>query len=332
MDFSELSADQRRQMIDVKHAFVAWRASAQDFQHSFRGTMHWRKVAGHEYLSRKYANVWEQIGPRSPETERIKESYSTQRLELRGRLAKLKKNLDDMRRINRAMDLGRVPDMAARVLRKLDDEGILGKHLVVVGTHALYAYEARTGVVLSGGLTATKDIDFLWDARRRFTFLMQGFVERGVVALLKEVDGSFRKLRSYNAVNADPYMVDLIRPERKNEAYKAMPAMTKAADELEPAPIRGLEWLVHSPKFEETVVAADGSPLRIVTIDPRAFALHKWWLSKLPERGQAGRRDALQAVAAARLAKDYMGLRFDKEELTSLPKELLAGMQDLIRD
>jgi hypothetical protein len=331
MELLELSADQRRQLIDAKQAFAAWRASALEFQHSYRGTMHWRKVAGREYLSRKYANVWEQVGPRSAETEHIKNSYTEQRLELRSRLGKLKKNLDGMKRINRAMDLGRVPDVAASVLRKLDDEGLLGKHLVVVGTHALYAYEARTGVLLGGGLTATKDIDFLWDARQRFTFLMQGFVDRGVVALLQEVDGSFRKLRSYNAANADPYAVDFIRPERKTEAYKPSPLMTRAADDIEPAPIRGLEWLVNSPKFEETVIANDGLPLRIVTIDPRAFALHKWWLSKLPERGAATKRDALQALTAAKLAQNYMGLRFEKSELTSLPKELLAGVRELLK-
>ena len=332
MDYPELTADQRRQRIDAKHAFEAWRAAAQEFRHSFRGTMHWREVAGREYLSRKYGNVWEQIGLRSPQTEQIKASYADRRAAIRSRLTKLDKQLDAMRKLNRAMDLGRVPDVAARVLMKLDDQGLLGSHVHVVGTHALYAYEARTGVLLGGPLTATKDIDFLWDARRRFTFLMQDFVARGVVELLQQVDGSFRKLRSYNAANADAYMVDLIRPEAKNEAFRANPKMSRAADDLEPAPVKGLEWLVNAPKFEEIAIGAGGRPLRIVTVDPRAFALHKLWLSKLPERGEAARRDGIQALTAARLATQYMGLRFDKRELSALPGELLAGIPELMSE
>ncbi len=40
--------------------------------------------------------------------------------------------LKDMARLNRAFNLGRVPTIAARILRKLDQEGLLGKHLFVV--------------------------------------------------------------------------------------------------------------------------------------------------------------------------------------------------------
>jgi len=44
--------------------------------------------------------------------------------------------------LNRASNLGRMPTTAARIFRKLDAEGLLGKHLFVVGTNSLYAYEA----------------------------------------------------------------------------------------------------------------------------------------------------------------------------------------------
>ena len=47
--------------------------------------------------------------------------------------------------------------------------------------------------VLGGELMATTDIDFLWDARQRFTFLMQDINERGVMALLRQVDSTFTR-------------------------------------------------------------------------------------------------------------------------------------------
>jgi hypothetical protein len=46
----------------------------------------------------------------------------------------------------------------------------------------------------------------------------------------------------------------------------------------------GLEWLVSSPRFEATAIAEDGMPVWLSCIDPRAFALHKFWLSKRETR------------------------------------------------
>jgi len=330
MDFVELNADQRRQRIDAKQAFEVWRAADRDFRHSYRGSMHWRRVAGREYLSRKHSkNVWEQIGPRSTETERIRADYDAQRKLLRARLTKLDRALDGMNKINRAMNLGRVPDIAARVLSKLDSEDLLGRNVLVAGTHSLYAYEARAGILFDGELTATKDIDLLFDARQRFTFVMQEVRERGFIGLLKQVDGTFKKVRGYNAANDDPYVVDLIRPEKKNEGASRDPEVSLNPGDLQPAPIRGLQWLQNAPRFEEVVIGENGRPVLIVCADPRAFALHKLWLSKQPERGAARRRDALQAVAVAAVAHDYLGMKFDRKELMALPGPLLDGMGEL---
>lgn len=330
MRFAELTADQRRQRIDAVQAFNVWREADREFRHSYRGTLHWRVVGVNEYLSRKYAQVWTQVGKRSPVTERIKADYVAQRTELRTRLTKLAKNLSGMDRINRAMDLGRVPRIASRVLSKLDEADMLGNHVVVAGTHCLYAYEARAGIFFGGDLTATKDIDFLFDARQRFTFIMHDTKERGFIGLLKQVDSSFKKLATYNAANSDAYAVDLIRPPHPREASTKEPQLTLNPGDLQPAAIHGLQWLINAPRFEETVIGEDGRPTRIVCIDPRAFALHKLWLSRREDRRQDSRkRDAMQAAAVAVVARDYMGLKFDRKELAALPKELLDGIEPL---
>lgn len=332
MRFEELSGEQRRQMIDAKQAFNAWRQADQEFRHSYRKEMHWHKVGGHEYLYRKFHKVWEQIGPRSSETEQIKRDYTAQRTALRSRLTRLQKRLEGMDRLNKAMGLGRVPDIAARVLRKLDERDLLGNHVFVAGTHALYAYEVRAGIFFGGELTATTDIDFLWDVRQRFTFLMQDVHVRGVIGLLQQVDPTFKRTRSYQATNSDPYLVELIRPERKNEVFKPNPKISAAEGDLEPAAIEGLNWLLHVPKFDEVVIGENGRPLSLSCIDPRAFALHKLWMSKRKYREPIKqRRDELQAHAAAAAAIQYMGLKFDRQHLSALPKELAAGANELAK-
>jgi len=333
MNFAELRNDQRRQLVDAQQGFRVWREAEQEFRHGypplyrgFKANMRWKKVGDKQYLYRGNKS----LGARSKDTERLKQDYSEQRTKLRARLTKLEGALDAMRSVNKAMGLGRVPGIAARVLKRLDAEGLLGSHLFVAGTHAMYAYEARTGLLFDGELTATKDIDFLWDARRRFTFLMKDINRTGVIGLLQQVDGTFRKVRSYNAANDDPYIVDVIRPERPNEVFRPALKFSERPDDIEPAAVKGLQWLVNAPKFEEIAIGEDGTPLVIHCVDPRVFALHKLWLSKQPERGRQARRDAAHAAAVAFVAMNHMGLAFDRKELTSMPKELF-GLADELR-
>jgi hypothetical protein len=100
---------------------------------------------------------------------------------------------------------------------------------------------------------------------------------------------------------------------------------------LVPVGINGLNWLVSCPRFEATAIAEDGKPVWMSCIDPRAFALHKYWVSKQESREAVKRRrDASQAVAVANVAT-LLGLNFDAKELSALPAELLAGWKNLVR-
>jgi hypothetical protein len=51
---------------------------------------------------------------------------------------------------------GRVPETAARIFRKLDEEGLLGRQLFVVGIHSLFAYGSRSGVLFEAGFTTPR--------------------------------------------------------------------------------------------------------------------------------------------------------------------------------
>jgi hypothetical protein len=143
---------------------------------------------------------------------------------------------------------------------------------------------------------------------------------------LQNVDKSFAPTnpRSFRAANRNGYLVDLIRPEAKDPMRDRLPgALTELPDDLDGAPIFGLAWLVNSPKLEADAIDERGYPVRLVVIDPRAFALHKAWVANRPDREPLkSQRDRDQAQAAAIIATRYLNNSFDSPELTALPRQL----------
>lgn len=328
MSLQELTLDQRRQLIDVQQRFEAWRTADRAFRESNKGSMTWKRVNGHEYLYRIVdRHTQKSLGPRTPETERLKEDYMFSRTSQRARLTKMRKTLDAMAPINRAMGLGRVPRTAAKLLRALDGDGLLGDGLFVVGTHALYAYEAKSGIIFETELLATVDLDLLADVRSRLVLAIEEKKRSGILACLLKADKTFEvQGDAFRAVNAEGYFVDLIRPMRKNEVI----APEYDLGGLVPAGIDGLQWLVSAPRFEATAIGEDGMPVWMCCLDPRAFALHKYWVSQRETRDALKKkRDAAQAAAVASVAQ-RLGLKFNAKDLSALPAELLANWKRLV--
>ncbi|MBI1649048.1 GSU2403 family nucleotidyltransferase fold protein [Hyphomicrobium sulfonivorans] len=328
VELPELSLEQRRQLIDVQQRFESWRAAERAFEESNKGSMTWKRVGGRQYLYRivdRYTH--KSLGPRTAETEQLKQDYMTSRTANRSRITKLRKALEKSAPINRAMGLARVPRAAAKILRALDQARLLGDGLFVVGTHALYAYEARSGLVFQPELLATTDIDFLADVRSRLVLAIEDKKRTGILAALLKADPSFTVQGDlFRAVNDEGYFVDIIRPMAKNEM------MTAEYDlgGIVPAGIDGLQWLVSSPRFEASAIAEDGMPVWMSCIDPRAFALHKRWVSLQTSREPLKRRrDAAQAIAVAKAAS-LLGLQFDAKELSALPAKIFEGADALL--
>lgn len=331
MQFAEFDLEQRRRLVNARQAFEAWRDASIERRRS-RGSMRWKTVAGKDYLFfRKYRGVEHSRGVRGADTERLAAEFAENRTRLATRMERLGDRLAAMAKVNRAMDLGRVPTLAARILRKLDEEGLLGEHLLVVGTHAMFAYEAAAGVIFDEGLTETEDLDLLWDARRRLRIALVDVRAEGVIGILKKVDRSFSRSRGYRAVNSDGYYVDLIRPMEKDEMLSALKGVGDSDDDIEAAAIEGLHWLINSPKFEQIVMGADGIPLYMACVDPRAFALHKYWVSKRGDRDPLKRRrDEAQAIAVAAVATQYLDMSFRKKELAAIPAEVAQEAKTLL--
>ena len=228
--------------------------------------------------------------------------------------------------VNRALGLGRMPAIAARILRELDHEGLLATHLIVAGTNALFAYEAATGTVLPTEHVATTDADLLWDTKQSLLLAATGVRREGIMGILRRVDRSFVADYGFNARNDDGYIVDLLCPETDDMTT------IKIGDDLEATPMPGTEWLLAAPQFEQTIIGEDGRPLRIVVPEPRTFALHKLWVSERNDRSPVKRpRDVAHARVVAELVRTYLRKPFLVKEMSWLPKELRAKIKELKR-
>ena len=335
MSFHELRSEQLRQLIDTREVYQAWRNADDERRRRFVGSMRWAQRGAHIYLLRKIGSRETSLGPRSEELERTHDAFMEGRAENRERLVGLTSRLDELAPVNMAMGIGRVPAVAGRIVRRCDEQGLLGSQLYIVGTNALFAYEALAGVQVESGLTATGDIDLLYDARQRLSLaISQDIGQAGLIGLLRRADQSFSlpRRRGFRAENRDGYLVDLIRPENRETFRADLPqGLSTLPDDLEGAPIFGLQWLVNAPKVEAVVIDVRGYPLRVVAIDPRVFALHKSWVSERPNRDPLKRRrDTEQARASAQIARRYLGLSFDAADLSALPGELRDRADDLL--
>jgi hypothetical protein len=182
-------------------------------------------------------------------------------------------------------------------------------------------------VLVDPGVTATGDIDLLFDSRRSIHFVASDdLAEPTLIKVLKGFDDSFeRTAQTYQATNKEGYAVDLIKPMR-NPPWAADTTIVgdDANTDLAAAEIEGLVWLENAPLFESTVIDEKGVPLRLSTIDPRVFAAHKLWLSQRDGRDPVKKsRDAEQAHVVAQIVVQHLShLRYEPDEMRMLPKEL----------
>lgn len=282
----ELSAAITRQTIDAIAVFDALaEATAEAAQ--VRGGMYWHtgpaSAPDNKYLVRTTpAGAETSLGPRTPETQAIYDKFTQRKQASAERLTGLKAALDQQQRMNRALRVGRVEPLVVALLNRLASTQ-LAEHFRVVGTHALYAYEAAAGVRLDAEALATRDIDLLWDTRKRITFSTQlARVDSSMLGVLKKVDSTFRMRQSqkYTAVNKDGFEVDIIRREQADD---------------------------DSPGFSAVIVATNGTMARMNTVHPATFVAFKRWLAGQADRDPLKRcRDVLQADAVQVLLEQYL--------------------------
>lgn len=330
--FKELTGFQARSLIDLQQIYEAWHAADEEMRNRFAGHMRWREKGGRDYLFRKIGNREIGLGVKSPATELAYQSFTSGREIARERLSGLVMAMDTQAAVARSVGLGRVPVLVARLLRLLEKTKILG-HLRIVGTNAMFAYEALAGIRVSGEVLATGDIDLLLDARRRLRLTAGKSETPTVIGLLRQLDHSFATIpgKPYRVANKDGFMVDLIRPETRPPWKREPGAEPLTPEDLAASPIQGLQWLVHAPPVETVVIDERGYPAPIVVPDPRIWLLHKLWLSNRHMRQEEKkRRDLLQAEMTWRMVTEHLPqYPLDDGFAATLPKALRIQFETL---
>jgi hypothetical protein len=308
----ENNASISRQYIDAVSVFEALEEALEEAA-QVRGGMYWHggppASPDAKYLVRTTpAGAETSLGVRTAETEAIYARFTKRKSESAERVAGLRAALVQQQRLNRALRVGRVDPLVVALLARLSSTG-LSEHFRVVGTHALYAYEAAAGVRLDAQTLATRDIDLLWGTRKRIIFSTQmARVSTSMLGVLQKVDSTFRMRRSqkYTAVNKDGFEVDIIRREQAGDD----PHPIKLSDEDEDfwvAQARRANVLLDSPGFSAVIVASNGSMARMNTVHPATFVAFKRWMATQTEReAMKRRRDALQADAVQELLEKYL--------------------------
>jgi len=313
-----LTNQQRLHQVNTEQLFENYR-SALSHAASYTYGMRWKTVRNTEYLfrDRDRNGNGKSLGPRSAETEALLAAFSAGRDVAKERLRLITEKIEEQARLNKALRLNRVPRVVARVLRELDRAG-LHDGFTVIGTQALHAYEAAAGSHFLLELLASGDVDLLYDSRQKMTVVSEKLDGNELLGLLKKADKTFECVREngYRAANAGQFMVDLVIAPRGMQVTENV---TFSESDLVATEVPGLQWLLNSPKLDEVAIDEDGWPVPIRAPDPRAFALHKAWLSGLPTREPIKKpRDLAQAQAVAKLVQDEMPHLPFESTLTSL--------------
>ena len=333
MKIRELDAEQRKIFINSCQVYQTF-IDELKVSNRFTGGMRWKQTGDKSYLfkTRGGQGLGKSLGVRSPETEDIYQHFHQGKAESKERLSSLKQSLIRQSKLSVAVGINRVPKIPAQILRLLEQEGLLGKGITVLGTHAIYAYEAAAGVMVADDLMETFDIDLLYGAQHKLK-LSNEFEVNGLIGLLQKVDKSFKVTQEghYRAVNNKGFLVELIKKTPEPPFKVESQVISSRKDDLKAVETEGLKWLDNAPSFHKTAIAEDGTPVNLVVPDPRYFALNKLWISQKDDRDPVKKpRDLQQAKVIASIAVNYLGLPFDDDFLRVFPESIRKNLPDLI--
>ena len=314
-EFTELYEGASRQYINALSVFTALE-DARRKAVQYRGGMYWKKHSGTgiEYLMRTQTdNSQTSIGARNSETEAVFEKFTKAKGEIEKRIQDLRSEFEIQRRMNRALKVGRTPQMLVDILNMFAKVGI-AEHFIVVGTNALYAYETEAGVrIATFEALETNDVDLLWKIGKKVKFQAQmDYNKMSMIGLLRKIDKTFeiRSEQQYTAVNSKGFEVDIIRPIDKDERLepKTNPSrMTKYEDDFMAVKASTAGKLNGAVPFTSVVVSASGAMARMNTVSPVQFIKVKRALAEYPDREQIKkRRDLLQADIIEELVRKYL--------------------------
>ena len=307
--YSSISELQIKHEIDLQQAYEAFR-DTQTKLAAYAGGMHWKRIGDADYLYRSKDRLGnaKSLGRRTVETEKIYSSFKLRKDELQQRNEDLMHVLSSHTAIAKALRIGTAPNIVGSICERLSQAGLMGKNIMVIGTHALHAYGALAGVRFHAEIAASEDVDLLWDPKSALSIAAHDMDDGGLLGLLKRVDASFELLENqkFRAANKNGFMVDLIK-QTPNPPWLVERNQLAGQDDFVAVEIPNMNWMLSAPRIRQVVVSQNGKPFEMVVPDPRAFALFKLWLSSATERDPIKKpRDLRQAQAVIKLLDERL--------------------------
>ncbi|MCJ7818879.1 MAG: nucleotidyltransferase domain-containing protein, partial [Syntrophales bacterium] len=190
--FREFQDNQQRTLNRAVEAYLAYLEAVQAGR-PLKGGMHWKKVKGREYLY-KYRDRYghgSSLGPRSPHTERLWAEFGRQRREIAALLGARRQQLAEAARFCRAALIHRVLQPVTRILRYLPSSDLSAAPFMVIGAHALHAFEFAAGVFID----APRDSCLIEGAASGLTLAAAAEVSPDAfLRLLRQADRSYENL------------------------------------------------------------------------------------------------------------------------------------------
>lgn len=303
MAYTEREADAAAHIVDAQNAF-AEHLRCQKAARALAFEYLWNSEADGEHLH-KVSTTGENLkdfGLRNAGLERIANDHTQRTLAARKELDHWAQELERMQRLNLAHQVGRLLPIPVKVLDVLWRHGLMD-YYTVIGTYAMYAYEATAGVVFDEPTMATNDVDLLYTADKQMKFAQIAPSFESMVDVLREADPTFDRNEEQreSAMNSQGFSIDFLRRE---EAARFTDAFTISGldGDIFPVQARRSQRFLSSPVFEQVVIAVDGSMTLMRTIDPKTFMEFKEWMSGEQDREPLKRnRDRLQALAVKQL-------------------------------
>ena len=219
--FLEYSDDQRKTYINSEMQYKSFLEKQIRYNKSFRYRMGWNKAQGKEYLFKECLDTKKRVslGKKSQETLAIYDAFTQQKRELKSSLKQSKELLLKNEKINKFTKISRAPKVLVNLFRRINELG-LDEKVIIIGTNALYSYEAYCGVFIEEQHLATFDIDVFNKRDKKISFaLREKLPQKTLKSILLDVDSSFKKSKeaAYRFVNDDDIVVEIITPISKKE-------------------------------------------------------------------------------------------------------------------
>ena len=307
---TEYSASQRKQYINSKQLYEYYIQKKKTYYMDYHVSMYWKKAGGREYLTKKHSASGKvtSLGAKNDKTIKIYEEFKTHKQKLKRELATIEERLDKNKKLNKIELINRVPGTIVHIFQKINELG-LDRKILLIGTNALYAYEAYFGVFIEEEQLATDDIDLLNKQQKSLSLIFQEVLPQPQLKeLIRFIDKSFEQdaKAPYRFINKEGVLLDIITPVQEKNGISRKREKEIFPDII-PLTMHGMQWLENAPLFQSFVIGEDGKGAVISTIPALEYAVYKNWLSQQSDREIIKRqRDLQQSILVTQLIQEYM--------------------------